>query len=288
MAKYDKPKKHLHREFLYLNHDTIVNSLSALEAGKIDEIIQKANQAREGGFTAGLSAGPVEASGGRKKIANIEEEMVRTRTIFSAFDAWYKHLDSEDAFGRLNDWDAATRNSLSVGDTIEFTARISLAPLHLLIRSYLSFAASAETPGSFFQQKGEELKETKATARIFHTMLGGRDAPKHLPTYMAPNGIIEPLVVARLDEQYLLDPKEEMGGTYRVIGQVDRLLEEGEEYSAIRVIRDVPPTPMEIATVSEALGTFIEPALELGITLSAADLSFPAPAVMLRPIAVYR
>ncbi|GEB12849.1 hypothetical protein GUY44_16535 [Pimelobacter simplex] len=288
MANYEKPKKHLHREFLYLNHDTIVNSLSALEAGKIDEILQKANQAREGGFSAGLGAGPVEASGGRKKTANIEEEMVRTRTIFSAFDAWYKHLDAEGAFGRLKDWDEATRNSLEVGDTIEFTAKITLAPLHLLIRSFLSFATAAETPGSFFQQKGEELRETKTSARIFHTMLGGKDAPKHLPTYMAPNGVSDPMIVARLDEQYLLDPKEDMGGTYRVIGQVDSLLEEGEEYSAIRVIRDVPPTPMEIKTVSEALNGFIEPALELGITLLPADLTFPAPAVILRPIAVYR
>lgn len=245
-------------------------------------------QAREGGFSVALSAGPADAGGNRKKTANIEEEMVRIRTVFSAFDAWYKHLDSEGALGRLNNWDLATRNELEVGDTIEFKARISLAPLHLLIRSFLSYATAAKALGSFFQQKGEELKETKATARLFHTLLGGKDAPHRLPTYMAPDEIAEPRIVARLEEQYLLDPKEEMGGVYRVIGQVDRLLEGEEEYSAIRIIRDVPPTPLEIKTVLEALANFIDPAKELGLELKSDDLSFPAPTVLLRPIAVFR
>ena len=49
---YKKPKSRLHREFLYLDNETIVNSLSALEAGKVDEIISKIDEAREGGLQA--------------------------------------------------------------------------------------------------------------------------------------------------------------------------------------------------------------------------------------------
>ena len=49
---------------------------------------QKVNEAREGGFEAGLAAGPVKGGGGKKRTAKIEEELVKTRTWFSAFDAW--------------------------------------------------------------------------------------------------------------------------------------------------------------------------------------------------------
>lgn len=87
MAGYRPPKKRLHREFLYLNHDTVLNSLSALEAGKVDEIIQKVVEAKEGGIEATLGTGPVRGGGGKKKRASIEEELVKTRTWFSAFDA---------------------------------------------------------------------------------------------------------------------------------------------------------------------------------------------------------
>jgi hypothetical protein len=59
MSGYRKPKARLHREFVYLNHDTVLNSLSALEAGKVDEIIEKTSEAREGGLSASVTAGPV-------------------------------------------------------------------------------------------------------------------------------------------------------------------------------------------------------------------------------------
>ena len=50
MSGYQKPKTGLHKEFVYLNDDTIMNSLSALEAGKVDEILQKVSETREKGF----------------------------------------------------------------------------------------------------------------------------------------------------------------------------------------------------------------------------------------------
>ena len=285
---YKKPKQHVHREFLYLNHDTIVNSLSALEAGKIDEIIQKANQAREGGFTAGLSAGPLEAGGGKKKGSSIEEEMVRTRTIFSAFDAWYRYINDADAIGTFDKWNIDVRNDLRTGDTIEFEGRLNLTPVHLVLRSYINFAEQAATPGSVFQQKGQELAETKATARMMNVWLGGKDAVAHYPVYMAPYETDVPRMVARLDENYMLSPKEGINGVYKVIAQVDEILRETDVVSVIRILRDVPPTAMESETVIEALRNFIEPAKALGVDIGEDDLSVPHPAIVVRPIAVFR
>lgn len=285
---YKKPRQHLHREFLYLNHDTIVNSLSALEAGKIDEIIQKANEAREGGLSGALGAGPIEIAGGKKKASNIEEQMVRTRTIFSAFDAWYKYLKDADAVGTFDEWNSDVRNELSTGDTIEFDASLTLTPVHKVLRTYINFAEQAETPGSVFQQKGQDLVETKRVARMMQVWLGGKGAPQHIPVYMAPYEQSTPRIVARLDEEYMLSPKEGIDGKYRVIAQVDQILKEGDEVSAIRVIRDVPPTALEITTISEALAHFFEPAKTLGVDIEPDDVSLPYPAVLVRPIAVFR
>jgi hypothetical protein len=54
-----------------------------LEAGKVDEIIQKVVEAKEGGVEGTLGAGPVRGGGGKRKRASIEQELVKTRTFRS-------------------------------------------------------------------------------------------------------------------------------------------------------------------------------------------------------------
>lgn len=285
---YKPPKKHLHREFLYLNHDTVLNSLSALEAGKVDEIIQKVNEAREGRFDASLGAGPVRGGGGKKKAASVEEQLVRTRTRFSAFEAWIEHLSSEDAIGTFDVWDADVRNALTVGDTLRFDADLVLSPIHKVFRTYLSFADSAGRPGTPFSQKGQALAETKQMAKMMTQWIGGTEKPTNLPMYVRPGGVAEPRIVSILQDQYLIGGHENVEGAFTVIGQVERLLAGDKVVSAIRVIRDVPPTPSEVETINEALAGFIEPAQEIGVEIDASDITIGAPAVFVRPIAIFQ
>jgi len=265
-----------------------MNSLSALEAGKVDEIIQKVNEAREGGFEGQAGAGPLKGKGGKKKTATINEELVRTRTRFSAFDAWYTHLSDAGAIGTFDAWGDDVRDSLMVGDTIEFEADLAISPVHKLFRTYISFAENAGKAGSVFELKGAELTEAKQIARMMVTWMGGRDKPTHLPTYLRPGGVIEPRIVAGLQDAYLIGGHENVEGTFRVVGQVATLLTGDQVESSIRLIRDVPPTPTELATINEALGHMIEPAKELGVEISPNDINIPAPAVVLRPIAIFQ
>jgi hypothetical protein len=288
MSTYRPPKQRLHKEFLYLNHDTVLNSLSALEAGKVDEIIQKVVEAREGGVEGSVGAGPVRGGAGKKKKASIEEELVKTRTWFSAFDAWHAHLTGAQALGTFDVWDIDVRNALSVGDTLEFTAELVLSPVHKVLRTFLSYADNAAKPGHVFSQKGAELAETKQMARIMVDWMGGRDKPTHLPMYMRPGGVLEPRIVAGLQDAYLIGGHENIEGTFTVVGQVTALLSGDQVESTIRIIRDVPPTQAEVDVISEAMTNFIEPALEFGVEIDASDINIPAPAVMLRPIAIYQ
>jgi hypothetical protein len=205
---YRPPKQRLHREFLYLNHDTVLNALSALEAGKVDEIIQKVNEAREGGFDASVAAGPVRGGGKKKRTARIEEELVKTRTWFSAYDAWHTYLSDAEAVGSFDEWNIDVRDALSIGDTIEFTADLVLSPVHKLFRTFISFAESAAQPDSVFSQKGPELAQTKATARMMMGWMGGRDKPQHLPMYLRPGGVHEPRILAGLQDAYITGNRE--------------------------------------------------------------------------------
>jgi hypothetical protein len=265
-----------------------MNSLSALEAGKVDEIIQKVNEAREGGLEGQIGAGPVKGKAGKKKVATINEELVRTRTRFSAFDAWYSHLSNAGAIGTFDEWNPEVREALTIGDTIEFAAELVISPVHKLFRTYISFAEDVGKPGSVFEVKGAELAETKQTARMMVTWMGGRDKPTHLPTYLRPGGVAEPRIVASLQDAYLIGGHENVEGTFTVLGQVSTLLGGDQVESSIRLIRDVPPTPTELATINQALTHMIEPARELGLEINPTDISIPAPAVVLRPIAVFQ
>jgi hypothetical protein len=288
MGKYNSPKVRLHHEFLYLNHDTVLNALSALEAGAVDEIIEKTTEAHEGGLEGGLSYGPLKAGGSKKKQSNIQEELVRTRTWFSAFDAWQRALDSHDAVGTFDVWDMDVRDAMSVGDTIRFEADVVLSPVHKILTTYVSFAANAGKQGSMFEMSGKELAEAKKTAQQMETWISGRSGRKNLTVYLAPGGVTDPRIVARLDEQYLIGGLDSLEGRFTVVGQIDSLLQGDAKESLIRILRDTPPTPSEIEVTTDALRGFIEPSRDLGVTIDESDLTFTSPTLVLRPIAIYK
>ena len=269
---------------MYLNHDTVLNSLSALEAGKVDEILQKVNEAKEGGVDASLGAGPVRAGGKKTKASTVQEELVKTRTWFSAYDAWYRYLSDEGAIGTFDTWDEDVRDALVVGDTLEFEADLVLSPIHKLLRTFISYSGNA----SMFGTTGKELAEVKKTAAMMVGWLGGSSKKTNLPMYLEPGGIDDPRILAALRDEYVTGDREGIEGTYTVVGQVSRLLTDDDVVSTIRVIRDVPPTPLEVSTINAAMVEFIEPATALGIDIADSDINITAPAIILRPIAIFQ
>src|SRR3712207_4622315 len=117
MAQYERPVKKIHRGFFYLNDETVINSLSAVESGKIDEVVAKVNSAREGGF--GHAPGVIDAgsAGTTGSKSAFEEEMVRTRTRFSVFELWYQTLLEAKALGSFLGWGPHVLDDVQPGDT---------------------------------------------------------------------------------------------------------------------------------------------------------------------------
>ncbi|MFZ3022081.1 MAG: hypothetical protein WA090_08210, partial [Candidatus Nanopelagicaceae bacterium] len=285
MSGYQKPKIGLHKEFVYLNDDTIINSLSALEAGKIDEILQKSFDTRERGFEAGVGIKGVGVKGGKKSEANVEEEWTKRRTRFSAFDAWLEFLNKADAIGHLTHWDLETRNDLGIGDTILFTADVEISPIQHNFLTYIAFAKEAAKSNSPFKQSGTELVATKNVAKMMSDWMGTKSEEISLLVYLAPNGVTDPRIVARLEDPYLVRGTQAVQGRYTIIGQVEELISANKSVPALRVFKDTPPTIAEIKVIQEGMEGFKESAEALGITISDQDINIAHPGVVIHPIA---
>lgn len=289
MGVYKKPAKRIHRGFIYLDDETVINSLSAVEAGKIDEVVAKVNTAREGGLGAGVGVQGAKIEGGRKASSGFEEEMVRTRTRFSVFELWYQNLVENRAIGTFDGWGTKALEDVQAGDTVEFRADCEAAPIQTLFRLFLWFADKAKSQGHMFSQKGEELKETKEAERGMRMLLGDQsDEGEEIVVIARPKGEPGPSMAMPVKTRWVIGTLGQLGGEYTVIAQVDRIIGEGEEFPALRLTHDVAATPLETRTLKESLQGFVEPAMELGVELTGSEATLQGPAVWLQPIAIFR
>jgi hypothetical protein len=289
MSIYRKPTKKVHRGFFYLDDETVINSLSAVESGKIDEVVAKVNSAREGGFGAGLGIQGAKLEGAKKATSAFEEEMVRTRTRFSVFELWYQSLIEANALGRFDGWGDTALDGVLPGDTLEFRGQLETAPLQTLLRLYLWFVDKAKSQGHLFSQKGDELKSTKEAERNLRMLLGDPDEDSEQVVVLArPNGDHGPTVAMPIKTKWLIGKFGQLGGEYTVVAQVDQIVGPDQELPALRLTQDVAATPLEITTLKEAIAEFAAPAKALGVAISDSEASIKGPALWLEPIAIFR
>ncbi|MEW1707590.1 hypothetical protein AB0230_10145 [Microbacterium sp. NPDC089190] len=291
MAVYKTPKERLHRDFFYLNDEVAINSLSALESGKVDEIVSRTTTAREGGFSGEVKIPVVDVGvgGSRKSSSEIEEEMVRTRTRFSIFDAWYRLMHDRKALGTFDGWGESALEGVEPGDTVELRARLSQGPLQTVLRLYLWFAEQAARDGNLFSQRGEARKTTIASSKNIRQILGDEsDDEDEVPLLASPVGDPGPSVLLSVSRRWLIGRLGQLGGTFGIVGQVVQLVDADDEYPVIRLTKDVPPTPLEIGTLKEAVQHFVEPAKGLGVDVEASESVVQGPILVIKPIAIYR
>jgi hypothetical protein len=291
MSKYHAPKKRLHRDFVYLDSESVLNSLSAFEAGEVDTIIEKTTDATDREAGGGLEVGPVKGKLAKRREYALQAELVKKRTWFSAFEAWYQKLCKEEAIGSFDDWDLTVRDDLRVGDTLEFEGRIRLSPLHLLFATFASYAKSASPRSATMKISAGASAEARKTAQAMQELTKGPGGSQSSSVYFEPHGASagSPRIVGRVDTQYLLRGLGELDGVFSVVAQVEALLAPGDELPAIRLIRDTPPTPIETKSIRDAFAAFKGSAIEgLGVHVEDGDVTYVYPTVVVRPIAIYR
>lgn len=288
MGGYKRAKKQLHREFLYLDDAAIVNALSAIEAGKIDEIIEQSQEVRESGFEGSLGYGPAKIAAKRGKTADVQANLVRTRTAFSAFESWYQFLRREEGLGELTGWDEAIRNELEVGDTLEVRATIEFAPIHKVFALFFSYVDNANKPDSFFTVKTAQLAEMKRQVGQARGLLKGADGATANFVYIYPVGVRSPLMVGVLSDNHFVGDRASIDGEYKVVLQVSTLLRQSDSLAAIRAMSDAPRTDKEMEQVISSLDGLVDAAKGLGVEIGDGDKSFTYPTVIVRPLAIYR
>lgn len=291
MNAYRRPTERLHRDFFYLNDEVAINSLSALESGKVDEIVSRTTTAREGGFSGEVKIPIAEigVGGSRKSSSEIEEEMVRTRTRFSIFDAWYQLLCEKKAIGTFKGWGERALEDVEPGDLIEFRAQLSQGPLQTVLRLFLWFADQAAKDGNLFSQKGEQRKTTIAASRNIRQILGdSSEEDDEIPLQAMPEGDAGPVVLLAVSRKWLIGRLGQLGGKFGIVGQVVQMIDSGDEYPVLRLTKDVSPTPLEINTLKESVRHFVEPAKALGVEVQEEESVLRGPVLVIKPIAIYR
>lgn len=285
---YTPPKVLAHRGFAYLDDDIVINSLSALESGKVDEVVEKINLAQQGGMSVGLKVGSsgvgASATADDKKSESLQAEVIRRRTRFSIFELWYAALEERDAVGRFDGWGTDALEGVDAGQVVEVRGSVAPVAIHTAFRTYLWFANEVRQGNPIF--KDLKVQDMKQPEQIMKFLRGKRAETNAL---FMPRGDSGPKVAASFREDWIIEPVGRWNGTFTLVAQVEEVLREGSAWQSVRIVEDAPLTPMEEKTVKEAvaplLGSFKD---GFGIDIDDESIAIGGPALILRPIAMFR
>jgi len=270
-----------------LDDDIVINSLSALESGQVDEIVEKINLAQESGLSVGIKVGSngvgATAEGNKKGSESLQAEYIRRRTRFSVFELWFDGLNSRQGIGTFKGWGVNALDGITPGDVIQITGKVEIVPLQVAFRMYLWFAKQVREKNPMFKDtKPADVLEPERTMKF---ILGTRD---EINATITPQGESGPAVALSFQNQWLIEPISRWAGTYTIIAQVEEVLLEGDSWQTMRIIEDAPLSPMEQATLTKAVEPFREAVGGFGIELDENPTSISGPALVVRPIAMFR
>ena len=281
-----KPKQRVFRSFLYLNGDEVINSLSGLEGGDIDEVLTRVGEEGDGELGGEIRAGPAKAKGGRKKTRKFEEEIRRKRTEHSAATTLLRKLHEQDAVGVIEGaYGAEVHPELDEHMLLEFQASIRIHPLHQMI----SAARAWQKMAPEFGASREEVRGMTDTIKLLEAIAQPAGGDRTFLAFAETSGTTDGYkLVLPIYERHLLVPLDDFSGNATFVAQVDRVLKGGDEVLAVRLIRNAPQLSLEREGLAEALPELIEGISDLGISTDEADFFLSEPAVILKPICIYK
>ena len=280
---FHKPKTRLFRSILYLNGPDVINALSGLEGGDVDEVLVR--RASEGGSDLGgeLDLKAAKGRAARKRANRLEEELRRRRTEQSALSALLKRLHDEEAIGVVDgDYDASVYSELEEQMLVELTAPIRIHPWHQVVSVMRSWATAAKAYGV----DPGELRELREAATMLETILEG--GAQLVVFADSPAATLGYRIVVPMLSQHAVNSLDEFTGRATFIGQVERILDSDERLPIVRVIKNAPLIPRERATLVEAMPELVDIVETLGVDATIDEFILQKPTVVLKPIAIYK
>jgi hypothetical protein len=282
-----KPKKQAHRSSLYLNADDVSNSLAAFEGGDVEEVLTRIAEETAGGLEGGVDAKVVKGKKARNRSRRLEEDVKRKRTEHSAASLLLDKLHEEDAIGVIEGaYGPDLYSELEDQMLLEFRGELQVHPLHQVVSATRAFLGTA----SNFGISRDEVRETKETLDLLELM--AQPGPGERRTFLAYAETLETKdgykLVLPILERHMRVPLDEFNGTATFIAQVERIIPDGEQILALRLLRNAPPLGVEREALEEALPELIEGFRELGVEVSQRDFLLSKPAVVLKPMWIFR
>jgi hypothetical protein len=281
-----KPQAKLYKSFLYLNGDEVINSLSALQGGDIDEVLTRSGEEGTGELGGEIGIASVKAKGGKKRSRKYEEEVRRKRTEHSAAALLLDKLHAEEAIGIVQgDYGPSVYQDLEEHMLLEFQAGVRIHPLHQTVTAARAWLKAA--PG--FGASKQDLAEMRETVQILE-MLQAPDEKDRTFLVFAETADTDDdyQLVLPIAERHLLVPLDDFSGRATFIAQVDRILGDEDEVLAVRLLRDAPQLSIERDGLLDALPDLLGGMQELGIDVGEKDFILSSHTVLLKPICIYK
>ena len=282
-----KPTRQAHRSSLYLNADEVSNSLAAFEGGDIEGVLTRTAEETGGGVEGGVDAKVFKGKAGRNRSRRLEEEVRRRRTEHSAASLLLEKLHDDDAIGVVEgDYGPDVYAQLDEQMLLEFRAELRIHPLHQVVNTARGFMGVA----SSFGVSREEIREMKQTVELLELL--AQPGPGERRAFLAYAETSDAggdyKLVLPIQERHLRVPLDDFHGTATFVAQVDRVIPDEEQVLAIRLLRDAPALGIERRAIEDALPELIQGFQELGVAVTQADFFLTKPAVVLRPIWIFK
>jgi hypothetical protein len=167
MGSFKKPQANLYKSFLHLDGDAVINCLSGLEGGDVDEVLTKV--ASESGRELGgeLDLRFARGKAGKRSGERFEEEIRRKRTEHSAAMTLLRKLHDADALGIVEGtYGPEIHCQLEERTTIEFKANIQVHPLHQVVTA----ARDLVRVGQAFGLSKTEVRSVSEVASLLEAL----------------------------------------------------------------------------------------------------------------------
>ena len=225
--------------------------------------------------------------GSKNKSRRFEEEMRRKHRPIPQLLLYFGSFMQPTRLGFSDgDYDSEIYPELEPHMLLEFKADIRIHPIRQAVSAIRALIKSGPALGVEKSDVSELRGVLTMVEQLSQTSDEGKTFLAFASTTAPPMAIC---CLLPIQESNLLVPLDDFGGKATFVAHVDRILGPDEEIMALRLLRNSPLLPMEQTGVRDAVPGLVKN-LErpTGINATEEDFILGKPAVLLRPVCIFK
>lgn len=268
----------------YLDSQQVDNLLASIEGGLVEQFLSRVRETagKKAGGGIGIPGTRLGVEGGLEAISEEDTEAIKKTTPVSRLAALRTILIENDFVTRVDAVDEKIRDALADGELLEVQGHVSWSAFEefvALCGRYLDFGT--EFGGLFGIEVDSQI------AQMIRYLEGVTS--KGTAIRLEPGARVQATrafdFACILNPQNLMIRKEDLTGTFRVLGRVKRKLERNDVVYPYELVPGISGVSRgNFKALLESLGGAPK---VLGRNITEADLRLRGPMVILSPIAMY-